>query len=154
MEARTTDIETLRARLSTIMAEAHEILDQLVAAGEQAIGEPVVDPGAPKLDADTFSVSYGGRICELGNSIAFRLLQRLARRPGVYVHHNRLIEVVWGQRVTASAIHAAVTRLRQRLRTAGLAELADAVEGSEKNHLVLRPIWRRAQKCKRNAGAV
>jgi len=83
-----------------------------------------------QVDSDRLQVVFHGKTCELGNTVPFKLLQRLARRPNTYVTHEQLLFDVWDGRRSEAAIRSAVKRLRQALRRQGLGELADAIDGS------------------------
>lgn len=80
------------------------------------------------VDGTTFSVSDGTHVCELGNTVCFRLLEHLAREPNRYFTRSQLLADVWdGQRRAATTIRSAIFALRSRLRTAGMDDLADAL---------------------------
>ena len=49
----------------------------------------------PLLDESTLSVIWKGKTLHLGNTLAFRLLERLARCPNQYVTHLDLLRDVW-----------------------------------------------------------
>jgi DNA-binding response OmpR family regulator len=90
------------------------------------------------IDPSRFTISFRGRTCCLGNTMAFRFLVRLAERPGRYVSHQNLFEDVWDGQRSADAVRSVVRTLRQKLRQADLGELADAIDGSEPGHYALR----------------
>ena len=46
-------------------------------------------------DRATFSVRWGGRTCYLGDTLPFRLLERLARRPDRLFSYGVLLQDVW-----------------------------------------------------------
>jgi DNA-binding response OmpR family regulator len=100
--------------------------------------------GAPPLsdrlfiDHDRLQVAFGGRICVLGNTLPFKLLERLARRPNTYVTHDELLSDVWEGIRSESAIRSVVKRLRQTLRRQGLSELAAAIDGTSAGRYCLR----------------
>jgi DNA-binding response OmpR family regulator len=81
------------------------------------------------VDPTTFTVEWQGQRCDLGPSILFKLIQRLARRPGRYFTYDILMEDVWEQRCSNTTVRSAVKRLRQALRDAGMPELATAIRG-------------------------
>ncbi len=103
-----------------------------------AAAEPPADALHPVIDPCRFTVSFRGRTCFLGNTMAFRFLARLAERPGRYVPHRSLFEDVWDGQRSADAVRSVVRFLRQKLRLADLGELADAIDGSERGHYALR----------------
>jgi hypothetical protein len=84
----------------------------------------------PLLDESTLSVIWKGKTLHLGNTLAFRLLERLARCPNQYVTHLDLLRDVWEDELTATAtIRSLVRQLRRKLRGAGWADLATAIRG-------------------------
>lgn len=91
----------------------------------------------PLLDESTLSVTWKGKALYLGNTLAFRLLERLARCPNQYVTHLDLLRDVWDDELTATAtIRSLVRQLRRKLRGAGWADLAAAIRGHN-GHYVL-----------------
>jgi DNA-binding response OmpR family regulator len=90
------------------------------------------------IDHDRLQVAFGGRVCSLGNTLPFKLLERLARRPNTYVTHDELLSDVWEGVRSESAIRSAVKRLRQMLRCQGLSELAAAIDGTSAGRYCLR----------------
>ena len=68
----------------------------------------------------------------LGNTLTFRLLERLARCPNQYVTHLDLIRDVWEDELldtTTATIRSLVRQLRCKLRGAGWTDLAAAIRG-------------------------
>src|SRR6185312_14513309 len=57
----------------------------------------------PLLDESTLSVIWKGKTLHLGHTLAFRLLERLARRPNQYVTHMDLLRDVWEDEELATA---------------------------------------------------
>jgi DNA-binding response OmpR family regulator len=90
------------------------------------------------VDPATLTVSFRGKSCFLGNSLPFRLLRRLARRPDTYVTYEELLSDVWEGSRSEDAVRSVVKTLRKRLRVAGMAELADAVDGSVPGHYAVK----------------
>ncbi len=74
------------------------------------------------VNPPTFTVEWHDRRCDLGPSILFKLIQRLARRPGRYFTYDILMEDVWGQRYSArgqlaqSVLSLAADSLHVRIR--------------------------------------
>lgn len=57
-------------------------------------------------------------------------MERLARRPNVYVTYEQLLDDVWdGQLRSETAIRSVVRELRRSLREAGMHAVADAIHG-------------------------
>lgn len=93
----------------------------------------------PVLDDARLTVTFRGRDCFLGATLPFRILARLARRPSSYVTHDDLLADAWDGAVRSDgAIRSAVKVLRQKLRGAGLGDLADAIDGSAPGRYALR----------------
>lgn len=85
----------------------------------------------PIVDSAAMTVTWHGRSCHLQNKVLFNLMDRLARRPGQFVHYDRLLRDAWdGQIRTDEAIRNAVHRLKVRLRQADMVDLAAAIQSS------------------------
>lgn len=93
-----------------------------------------------EIDRSALTVRWNGQSCFLGYTTAFRLMERLAQRPNHYVSHAQLLADVWGGPRSSSAIRSAVADLKARLTYEGMAELANAVDGSNPGHygLIIR----------------
>lgn len=89
-------------------------------------------------DRSMLSVTFRGKTCFLGNTLPFRLLSRLAERPNAYVTYEDLLSDVWHGNRSDSTVRSAVKSLRNKLRQAGLAELADAIDGTVPGHYALK----------------
>lgn len=90
------------------------------------------------IDKAMLSVSFAGKSCFLGNTLPFKFLCTLARRPYSYVSYEQLLEEVWACQVSDGAIRTVAKNLRNLLRKAGLAEVANAVDGSVYGHYILK----------------
>lgn len=85
------------------------------------------------LDTETFEACWGEKCCFLGNTIEFRLLQRLNHRPSLFVSINALRASVWNDDDTEkNTIQRTASNLRRRLREAGLENVQ--IDGSQKDH--------------------
>ena len=82
------------------------------------------------INRETLMVRWNGCSCYLGFTMAFRLLERLARRPNFYVTHDQLLQDIWGGPRSKSAIRSAINDLRSRLASAGMGDLANAIDGT------------------------
>jgi DNA-binding response OmpR family regulator len=110
------------------MAEIDEVVHQL----EQRLDRSETNRRHSSLTVlhDTFEVRWKDCHCRLGPTTPFRLVQRLARRPNLYVTYQQLIDDVWdGQPRSETAIRSAVRELRRSLRDAGMHAVADAIHG-------------------------
>lgn len=91
----------------------------------------------PLLSESTMCVVWKGQSLHLGHTLAFRLLDRLARRPNQYVTHLDLLRDVWDDEYLATAtIRSVVRHLRCRLRRGGMAELAEAIRGHNGRYIL------------------
>lgn len=122
---------------------AHETQPDSTSAVVDAAATPQTDvptvPASVTVDDQTFSVQHRGRRCSLGPSIPFHFLARLARRPGVYVSHERLIDDVWGgHAVSPDTIRHTASDVRKALRAAGMDDLAYSIK-SKKRHVYIDP---------------
>lgn len=88
----------------------------------------------PIVDRTTFAVHWGGKTCYLGNTLPFRFLERLARRPNQLVPCDQLLDDVWRCCRSREAIRSVVKVLRQKLSQAGMEDLAEAIDGTTARH--------------------
>lgn len=92
----------------------------------------------PVADEELLEIRYQDRTCFLGNTLPFRFFARLTRRPNSYLTYEELLEDVWQGERSDSAIRTVVKRLRILLRHAGMADLAEAIDGSVPGRYALR----------------
>jgi hypothetical protein len=92
------------------------------------------DADRPIADQPLLSVRWHGKSCFLGNTMPFWFFERLARRPNQYYSYEQLLDEVWEGSRTFSAIRSVVKVLRRKLVAAGMADLADAIDGSVSRH--------------------
>lgn len=88
----------------------------------------------PIAEQATFRVIWRGHYCFLGNTLLFRLFTRLLLSPNTYVSHDDLLDEVWKGERQGSTIRGIVKRLRDRLRKANMADLANSIDGSVTGH--------------------
>jgi 7-cyano-7-deazaguanine synthase in queuosine biosynthesis len=86
------------------------------------------------LDAARFEARLGdGKSCFLGNTMEYRLLERLNRRPGDYISVNQLRDDVWQNPSTEkNTVQRTVSNLRRKLESAGMSAIK--IDGSQKDH--------------------
>ena len=89
------------------------------------------------IEPTGLSVTYQGKVCFLGNTLPFKFLCRLARRPNTYVTYEDLLTEVWQGVRSDEAVRSVAKTLRNRLRQAGLPDLADAIVGTVSGHYAL-----------------
>jgi len=84
----------------------------------------------PVADVTTFSITWRGKPCFLGNTLLFWLFERFAQSLNRYVAHVDLLDDVWRTERQGSTIRGVAKRLRDRLTAADMADLAAAIDGS------------------------
>lgn len=93
--------------------------------------------GKLEINRGTFTVTYRSRPCELGNTKAFSLLERLNKSAGRFVSVDNLIQDVWqGEAVSDEAVQKQASILRSKLNAAGLAGVV--IDGNERGHYRLK----------------
>ena len=134
-------IEEILRGLADLHAQAALHLDELralmAAAPTQSSGWACCGQGRggnhyPIADQSTLSVAWDGRHCYLGRTLLLRFFERLARRPNQYITYERLLQDVWEGPRSNEAIRSVVRDLRRKLRGAGMGDLADAIDGSNR----------------------
>ena len=113
--------------LRALMAAAPTQSNGCVCCGQDRCGNHV-----PIADQSSLSVVWEGRRCYLGQTLPFRLFERLARRPNQYVTYEQLLQDVWEGPRSNEAIRSVVRYLRRKLKDAGMGDLADAIDGSNR----------------------
>jgi DNA-binding response OmpR family regulator len=99
--------------------------------------DPAVIFAKPIIDSAAMTVTWRGRSCKLGNTVLFRLMERLARRSCWQLSYSRLINEVWdGQCRSDETVRSTVRHLKSRLKRAGMGGLAKAIH-SNKRHCYL-----------------
>ena len=88
----------------------------------------------PVADRSLLAIRWRGRMCFLGNTISFRLFERLARRPNQYVSYAQLLNDAWEGSRSSDAIRSAVKVLRKKLAENDMEELASMIDGSMIEH--------------------
>ena len=82
------------------------------------------------IDRDTFTVTYKGIPCFLGNKRAFWLLERLQHARGTFLSIKTLIDDVWkGKAVSNEAVQRQISTLRTKLKAAGIEGIDFKAEG-------------------------
>ncbi len=87
---------------------------------------------------------WNGKALHLGHTHGFWLLARLSRSANQYVTHLDLIQEIWDNDLTDTAVlRAGVRRLRIKLRRGGMGDLADAIVGHRGRYILDLNGWRR-----------
>ncbi len=107
------------------------ILGNRAVDAEALFGQLIIDTAAK-------TITFRGSTCSLGNTLVFRMIERLARRPNQFVSFDRLIRDVWdGQLKSDEAIRSVVKELRDRLRKNGMRRLASAIRGQKRAYILM-----------------
>ena len=105
-----------KIKKSDLAAELTTLLDDIRRQDHKPKGDGVI------IDRCTFSISYKRKTCALGNTMAFRLIERLNNAKGFYVDIDTLIRDVWKNKVVSDgAVQHQIGTLRKKLRKAGIA---------------------------------
>jgi hypothetical protein len=73
------------------------------------------------IDRGRFCVTYKGKCCDLKNTMAFRVIERLAHARGVFLTVKELMCDLWGDKVVSDeAVQRQVSFVRCKLRDAGI----------------------------------
>jgi len=89
-----------------------------------------------RIETGTFTVWKDGTSCPLGNTVGFRVMRQLARRPGFYVSTQDLLDDAWdGAMRSKSAVQKTISGLRKQLEQHGLNGLT--IDGSQQGHYAL-----------------
>lgn len=95
------------------------------------------DQTDPVVDFSLLSIVYRGRRCFLGNTYPLLFFERLARQPNRYVPYETLLEDVWDGFRTNEAVRSVAHVLRRKLIAAGMEDLAQAIDGSNRGYFGL-----------------
>ena len=134
----------LRQAILLIEEVAPGIVEKATSGTISASIQPLVAPapirssGNPAItDRTTFCVHWANRTCHLGNTMPFKLLERLACRPNQFIHYDVLLQDLWDCHTSYWAVRSAVKILRKKLIAAGMESLAQAIDGSTAHHYAL-----------------
>jgi DNA-binding response OmpR family regulator len=131
-------VKALRASLFSLITCVEEVCD-LVEAGSMQSPPPTIVQASPshpplRIERSTYTLHWRARECDLGNTIAFQIMERLGRRPNEYISMERLLDEIWVGSRTLSTVRSTVCRLRCKLRQSGMADLAASIDGSANGH--------------------
>jgi DNA-binding response OmpR family regulator len=133
---------SLRAQLLAILAAVDEVSEaaEQIAKGSASPPSVTVDlTRSPlRVDRSTFAVRWQGKVCPLGNTTAFRLLERLARRPDEYISIDQLLDDLWSAPRSYSTLRSTICRLKSKLDAAGMRDLASRINGRVHGYYALR----------------
>lgn len=133
---------SLRAHLLVMLAAVDEVsaAAEMIAQGSASPPSVTVDSAssALRIDRSTFAVSWQGKACPLGNTTAFRLLERLARRPNEYISIDQLLDDLWSAPRSYSTLRSTICRLKSKLVAAGMRDLALRIHGRVHGYYALR----------------
>ena len=124
-------------RVWSMLAEYEETDFQSMGYGDSCRVE--TSQNRLRINSRTYTVEWDDLHCHLGPTIFFKLIKRLACRPGCYLTYDILMENVWQRRRSAATIRSAVKRLRKAMRDAGMVDLANAIKGKGECYGLLFP---------------
>jgi len=138
----TTYVRAIRQLEETLVVLSDELeLNETLFSSQQvqyaSTLERFTSPPSPLADRNTLSVVHAGKRCFLGNTLLFRFFEAIARRPNRFVSHEELLDEVWGGPRSSATIRNVAKRLRDKLKSAGLAGLAGDIDGSTPGHYIL-----------------
>lgn len=147
LETREHQIRTILQRLSAVQvaefSALQESIDFFQGELDKISDEPQIPTGVQNWNANSelvilnhsmMCVEYGGKSCFLGNTLMFKFLERLARRPNRYVSYEVLFDEVWCAIRERSSVRSVVKELRAKLLAAGMAGLSEAIDGRVSGH--------------------
>lgn len=130
--------KALRMSLLVLINRVEDICDLIESApSQQPIPEPpavLIEGRELSTDRRSYVVRWGDRQCVLGHTLAFEVLERLARRPNEYISTESLLDELWIGHRTPSTVRSTVSRLRSRLRSSGLGPVGSRIDGSVRGH--------------------
>jgi hypothetical protein len=142
---------SLRGLADSYAATMHLMEETLTLLCEELALDPLTYFRSRRPPADTdpdsehsvtnvslFTANFKGKACFLGNTLPFRFLALLAERPNAYVTYEDLLFEVWQSRRSDSAVRSVAKTLRNKLREAGMPDLADAIDGTVPGHYALK----------------
>jgi DNA-binding response OmpR family regulator len=104
-----------KIKKSELAADLTTLLNEIRGHNDEPIGNSLI------IDRSTFSILYKGKPCDLGNTMAFRLIERLAEDKGIYLDIGTLIRDVWQDKeISEGAVQHQIGTLRKKLRKAGI----------------------------------
>lgn len=144
--------EQIRLTLQRMAETQAAMVDTLVQAQKLIEEEFLLDPvtyfqrtkaktearSKLQIEPRLLSVTFRGKTCFLGNNYPFHVLRHLAQKQNTYVTRQELFDAIWGGERSEEALRSTVKVLRKQLREAGLADLAKAIDGTEKGHYALK----------------
>lgn len=130
--------KALRASLLVVVTQVDDLCDLIEKAAPAPYEAPPVVAGASgrqlRVERGTYSVGWGTGRCVLGHTMAFHIMERLAKRPNEYINMDRLLDDLWTGPRAYSTVRSTVCRLKSKLRAAGMADLAGLIDGSMNGH--------------------
>jgi len=114
-------LSRIEARIRANAAETDVSGPVASASGVPESSEVQTEMNGLVVDQEQFTVSYKGQECFLGNTIQFRLFERIARKPGKWFSFNELKDDVWSDDLMGDAtVGRTIRLLRAKLKTDGL----------------------------------
>jgi len=98
-----------------------------------ATATPETAETAVPLVIEGFEIRRGDRVARLGNTMSFKILEKLLAESGRYVPHSEIERAAWGDIASRSAsLHQHVAKIRKKLSEAGFDDVE--IDGSEAGH--------------------
>lgn len=130
--------KALRASLLVVVTQVDDLCDLIEKAAPSPQEAPPVIAGASgrqlRVERGTYSATWGTGRCVLGHTMAFHIMERLARRPNEYINMDRLLDDLWTGPRAYSTVRSTVCRLKTKLRASGMSDLASLIDGSMHGH--------------------
>ena len=135
------DMTKVLRLLKASLLQTLQYVDDLSVAIESTDDQPAKEIERPPvewprvhIDHRSCTIAWHDRQCHLGYTLAFRLIEVLARRPDHYLSIDYLLSEIWSGQRSRSAVRSAVSDLRCRLVDAGMDDLAAMIDGSNRGH--------------------
>ncbi len=130
--------KSLRSSLLVVITQVDDLCDLIEKAVPTPHEAPPVEAGSSgrqlRVERSSYSVSWGPCRCVLGPTMAFHIMQRLARQPNEYINLDRLLDDLWTGPRSYSTVRSTICRLKAKLRDSGMADLAGVIDGTMHGH--------------------
>ena len=130
--------KSLRSSLLVVITQVDDLCDLIERAVPMPYEAPPIEAGASRrqlrVERSTYSVSWGQHRCVLGHTMAFHIMQRLARQPDEYISMDRLLDDLWTGPRSYSTVRSTICRLKTKLRESGMGDLAAFIDGTMHGH--------------------
>lgn len=128
-------VSLVREIVSAICEDLNLDPSRICSVASEALGRSAETRSLRRLpiaDRNMLAILWKGNCCYLGNTLPFKLFERLVRCPNHFISHEQLLDDVWECQVTKEAIRSVVKVLKQKLCNADMVDLANAIDGSRR----------------------